>query len=930
MMTTQTKLFRLSLLTLVFLVGLNACAPQPDSSVQAVSPARAAAISKLLSTDTGKSYLSQVAYRPSEAKYFDLINQTLALSSAEQALLSQNGFVVTDRLAYDDFTTAYAEIYRQDLPVLITTDSILQAVHHLQAELLLNLEESMFSPKLATLLTSTQQQLQADARANTNPELAPLYADLDLYLAVPLALLSGAPAHSTDAARYVDLIQAANGASEVDLFGSQHPLDFSLFKVRGHYTKNDTLGHYFQAMSWLALIDFRLVEYDAAGQPQLRLEPIAAAALLKQTLDKAGQRPAWGEFETLFNAFVGGSDNVTLPDLDRFLADAGVKSPADLLHPPDPRQLLARLSSGDYGQQRISAQLRVAGPAGSAPVPPPISFMLLGQRFSLDSYLLNNLVYDRLVVDGRKVNRRLPSPLDVMYALDNNRAATHLQPELTEYGYQDNLAALRREVDGYEPAFWTSNAYNRWLGALRQLADDTTGSAYPQAMRTSAWADKMLQTQLASWTQLRHDNILYVKQSFSGALCQYPAGYVEPYPRFYAAVADYAQAQQSHLTQLDPARLTDGEERIRQTATTQFGRLAAAAAQLQTLAEKELRLEPFSPAEEKFLKETAVRKPADFYQPQWAGWYPELFLEYKRAAYQIDRKDKSPALIADIHTDPGNGLLQPARVLHVATGSVAGLIFIADTDEGPTMYVGPAFTYYEVVETGGSPHRLTDQEWRDRFSLLAETHPDAPAWTHSFRWSPEPAPANPWWLIGGVTGGVLGVVTLGIYGAGIYSQQRRLLWLSALMGIGLGLGLLTLATITELNLLNLIRQQFSSNPLSGDYSSTAFQAYSQKIGLFSLAGLICLFVSLWSLAKSLDQAKPALSRHGRYISVGAMISLIGLGLVVGFSQGALLVFDSIVFSLGITLLIWLPLWDRAGYGAERIIGWVRQRHWSWL
>ena len=56
-----------------------------------------------------------------------------------------------------------------------------------------------------------QQQLQADARANTNPELAPLYADLDLYLAVPLALLSGAPAHSPNAARYVDLIQAANG-----------------------------------------------------------------------------------------------------------------------------------------------------------------------------------------------------------------------------------------------------------------------------------------------------------------------------------------------------------------------------------------------------------------------------------------------------------------------------------------------------------------------------------------------------------------------------------------------------------------------------------------------------------------------------------------------------------------------------------------------
>jgi hypothetical protein len=911
MMTTQTKLFWLSLLALVFLGGLSACAPQPGSSVQAISPTGAAVENKVLPADKGTSYLKQVSYRPAEAKYFDLINRTLALNSAEQSLLAQNGFVLTERLAYEDFTTAYAEIYRQDLPVLITTDSILQAVHQLHSELLLNLEESMFRPKLMTLLSYTHQQLQAEARANTDPELAPLYADLELYLAVPLALLAGAPAQTPDAAHYIELIQAANGVKEVDLFGSRRPLDFSLFQVRGHYSKSETLAHYFQAMSWLALIDFRLVEYDPAGQPQLQLEPIAAAALLRQALDKAGQRPAWEEFEALFNAFVGGSDNVTLPDLDRFLADAGVTSPADLLHPPAPRQLLARLSSGDYGRQRISAHIQVADPAGSTPVPPPISFMLLGQRFSLDSYLLNNLVYDRLVVDGRKVNRRLASPLDVMYALGNNRAATHLQSELTEYGYQDNLAALRREVEGYEPAFWTSSTYNRWLGALRELASETTGSAYPQAMRTSSWADKMLQTQLASWAQLRHDNILYIKQSLSGALCEYPAGYVEPYPRFYATVADYAQAQQTLLSQLDPARLSDGEAQIRQTAVTQFGRLAAAATQLQTLAEKELRLEPFSPAEEKFLKETAVHKPGDFYAPQWAGWYPELFLEYKKSAYQIDRKDKSPALIADIQTDPGDGLLQSASVLHVASGSVAALIFIADTDKGPTMYVGPALTYYEVVESGRSPQRLTDQAWRDRFSPLAETRPAGPAWTHSFRWSPEPAPANPWWLIGGMTGGVMGVITLGVYAAGIYSQQRRLLWLSSLMGIGIGLGLLVLAGIGELNLLNLMWQQFREG--NGDYSSSAWQAYHQKPAQFSLAGLICLFVSLWSLAKSLDQVKPALSRHGRYLSVGAMVSLIGLSVLLGLSQGALLVVDSIIFSFGASLLIWLPLWDGVGY-----------------
>ena len=36
------------------------------------------------------------------------------------------------------------------------------------------------------------------------------------------------------------------------------------------------------------------------------------------------------------------------------------------------------------------------------------------------------------------------------------------------------------------------------------------------------------------WTQLRHDTILYIKQSMTGVpSCSYPAGYVEPVPLFW-------------------------------------------------------------------------------------------------------------------------------------------------------------------------------------------------------------------------------------------------------------------------------------------------------------------------------------------------------------------------------------------------------------
>jgi hypothetical protein len=81
-----------------------------------------------------------------------------------------------------------------------------------------------------------------------------------------------------------------------------------------------------------------------------------------------------------------------------------------------------------------------------------------------------------------------------------------------------------------------------WLSALRELSAPTTDSIYPEAMRTRAWAMKTVNTQMASWTQLRHDTILYAKQSYTGGgACFYPDGFVEPLPRFWAGLRKMAE-----------------------------------------------------------------------------------------------------------------------------------------------------------------------------------------------------------------------------------------------------------------------------------------------------------------------------------------------------------------------------------------------------
>ena len=109
----------------------------------------------------------------------------------------------------------------------------------------------------------------------------------------------------------------------------------------------------------------------------------------------------------------------------------------------------------------------------------------------------------------------MPSGLDVMAALGNDEAVALLAPELERYQYSANLLAARTLLQEQPRAAWDATAYNVWLDALSQLARPPAAGAVPEVMRSRGWRRKQLQTQLASWAELRHDTILYVKQSYT-------------------------------------------------------------------------------------------------------------------------------------------------------------------------------------------------------------------------------------------------------------------------------------------------------------------------------------------------------------------------------------------------------------------------------
>src|SRR4030042_3787254 len=188
----------------------------------------------------------------------------------------------------------------------------------------------------------------------------------------------------------------------------------------------------------------------------------------------------------------------------------------------------------------------------------------MGQRFVPDSYMFQNLVAPTVgmyVGTGKPFTmkmtqmgpaRCLPRGLDIMAVLGSERAYEILNQEGdTEYkdektSYDEQLKQLRDEFATFTQEDWNRNLYWSWLYALKPLLDEF-GKGYPPFMRTGAWQDKEINTALASWAELRHDTILYAKQSYTPRLTSAPGppppqkplvGYIEPVPEFYARMLD--------------------------------------------------------------------------------------------------------------------------------------------------------------------------------------------------------------------------------------------------------------------------------------------------------------------------------------------------------------------------------------------------------
>ncbi|NLB84139.1 MAG: DUF3160 domain-containing protein, partial [Synergistaceae bacterium] len=506
-------------------------------------------------------------------------------------------------------------------------------------------------------------------------------------------------------------------------------VDYTQFTPRGHYEKTSRSRAYFRTMIWLGQLGWELKD-DKGAVDALNF---ALAMSHKRTIGDKPKRSAeappipfnspleaWTRVMEVSSFFVGYPDSASYPEWRALLLEkAGVSSfTADTC---GDTAVVERI-------QKASEQLLPSTPHFKALFSPASTeiFCVFPQRFTVPWVITDELTYKLGVREDLPV---LFSSLWVA-ALTGNKYAMELIPkqlplnlaalpaataegapvsqgkvEISEDRLQSvtaampgTIEALRKKLAAEPEAAWYSSIGTAWMGLLGTLTSEY-GKGYPLYMQSPLFAAKQLETQLGSYTELRHDTILYEKPNYAemgdGGYEDPPKplvrGFIEPNLPFWNEMIRVV-AYISDGFKKNGLFPMDTEE---YGALPEFGQTVERCAKL---AAEELAGKSLSEEDHEFLRLFPLDYMAAPANGSGAVVSDELF---------------QSGLIVDIQTtnlDP-QALGAPA-VLYQATAEPSLMLVLVGNEDAPRVVLGMAFDHREFTAPHG--RRLTDSVWKKR------------------------------------------------------------------------------------------------------------------------------------------------------------------------------------------------------------------------
>ena len=259
--------------------------------------------------------------------------------------------------------------------------------------------------------------------------------------------------------------------------------------------------------------------------------------------------------------------------------------------------------------------------------------------------------------------------------------------------YTDQLDAMTELVAGRTPDDWAGTVYDAWLLAMAPQFDPN-GAAYPDFMQTDAWAAKALQTGFASYTELKHDTVLYTKQGSAGEGEGPTPGdfekrnWVEPDPVAFGRIAAAAELLRDGFAERD--LLTPETDDL-------LGTLIELSDFLGGVATRELAGQVATDTENERLD--GIGSELEYI------WIASSDVELDASGQIVPDPNERAGLVTDVFT-------ASFEYLQLGTGDVDTIYVVVPIGDGRfELAVGQVASYYEFWREGTAP-RLTDEEWR--------------------------------------------------------------------------------------------------------------------------------------------------------------------------------------------------------------------------
>lgn len=700
------------------------------------------------------SYANALPPRPRQASggfETDIdISELRFLTAQEKEKIAQNGFVIfiPRRNAYypeDEAVGIYRKCKQSHFPVFVTSDVILHVSHLLFDWSLRFLEISTLKQDLLNLtdamLTGSLAYHEQIDGANSALKEAALKNGMFFSIAKSLLTESNLDEVPDDIKEIIGnelgLIAGHEGFAESPLFGYRE--DYSQYIPRGHYARSPEFEKYFKTMMWYGRMSFRLSPVKELNGEFVLDKSIATAETLQallickaltETKVKGETASAvWKRIYETTRFFAGSSDDLTVEDyigqmdkvygkgcpLDGLSNEKKVAEFTTQCRRLRKPQILSTYVT-DISSRAMDWKKQTQG----------LSFM--GQRFTPDSHIFQNLVYDKVkwytgkdpkpftaVSANGRVFRGFPRGLDIMAVFGSNLAGGILQEEndTSFEGYKEQFLQLKKNYERLDNSVWRQDLYWSRIYAAKSILEPPGRNA-PPFMQSGAWLKKQLNTALGCWTELKHDTIVYTKQPYSEAQAAFSVmgkggvlppetvhGYVEPVPQLYARVRQSVESLRLKLTSLGfPSDLA-----LENNFKT-FERLLTS---FEDISEKELSGQTPTDAEYKLIEDIG-------YRLRWilrAAHYMDVTEKFR------SKMDNKMSIVADVFTQTNSG-----EVLEQAVGRPAEIFVIVRVDGKEKVCLGVAYSYYEFKQPAGQ--RLTDEKWRSM--IKGKDRPSIPEW----------------------------------------------------------------------------------------------------------------------------------------------------------------------------------------------------------